>query len=219
MSHSLYERVGERKYAFFGVFFVIFFLSYLTLLAVDFVPEAPAESEETAFATSEMEVAQTDTPVSAGAVGLLSETAQPTSLYIKKLNRTVKVLNPESRAVSDLDNALLSGVVRHPDSALVGEAGNVLILGHSSYLPTVINKNFQAFNGIQDLAWGDTIELRTADTVVVYQVEKVYQAKAEEVTVPTGGDGVLLTLATCDSFGSKSDRFIVEAKAVETRQL
>lgn len=219
MSNTLYERVGERKYAFFGVFFLIFFMSYLTLLAVDFVPEAPVEEEDTELTMTTSDEVETVPTVGSGPAGVLTEAVQPTSLYIKKLDRTVKVLNPESRAVSDLDNALLSGAVRHPDSALVGEAGNVLILGHSSYLPTVLNKNFQAFNGIQDLAWGDTIELRTADTVVVYQVEKVYQAKAEEVTVPTGGDGVLLTLATCDSFGSKSDRFIVEAKAVETRQL
>lgn len=219
MSNSLYERVGERKYAFFGVFSLVFFFSYLTLLAVDFVPEAPVEAEESEFVMEEAEETEAITAVESDIVGVLDEVAEPTSLYIKKLDRTVKVLNPESRTVSDLDNALLSGVVRHPDSALVGEEGNVLILGHSSYLPTVLNKNFQAFNGIQDLAWGDTIELRTADTVVVYQVEKVYQAKAEEVTVPTEGDGALLTLATCDSFGSKSDRFIVEAKAVETRQL
>jgi sortase (surface protein transpeptidase) len=37
--------------------------------------------------------------------------------------------------------------------------------------------------------------------------------------VPMEGTGPRLTLATCNSFGSKDDRFIVEAKAIETRQL
>jgi LPXTG-site transpeptidase (sortase) family protein len=82
-----------------------------------------------------------------------------------------------------------------------------------------MNKNFQALNGIQNLAWGDTIEVRSAEKVVIYQVEKVYKAKAEEVTVPLEGTGPRLTLATCNSFGAKDDRFIVEAKAIETRTL
>lgn len=215
MNDSVFDRIAERKIVFLTVFFFIFSISYLILMTFDLLPESPTEAktaEETAVYQSAPE--KTELPA-----GVLTEPAAPTSLYIKKLNRTVKVLNPESRAVADLDNALLSGAVRHPDSALMGQKGNVLLLGHSSYLPTVINKNFQAFNGIQNLAWGDTIELRTNDTAVVYKVEKVYKAKAEEVTVPVMGEGAQLTLATCNSFGSKDDRFIVEASAIETRQL
>lgn len=217
MHDSFLERVNERKTAFFVVFFIIFSLSYLVLLALDFYPEP--KSEETKAPEAAVIVTTPVTEAKQLPAGVLEVPTQPTSLYIKKLNRTVKVLNPESRTVADLDSALLSGAVRHPDSALMGQKGNVLLLGHSSYLPTVINKNFQAFNGIQNLEWGDTIELRTTDKVVVYQVEKVYRAKAEAVTVPVTSDGALLTLATCNSFGAKDDRFIVEAKAVETRQL
>ena len=218
MHESLLERISERKLAFFVVFFIIFSLSYLVLLALDFYPE-PKNGDSESLNKAAVTVTNPATEVKELPAGVLDVPIQPTSLYIKKLNRTVKVLNPESRTVADLDSALLSGAVRHPDSALMGQKGNVLLLGHSSYLPTVLNKNFQAFNGIQNLEWGDTIELRTSDKVVVYQVEKVYRAKAEEVTVPVISNGALLTLATCNSFGAKDDRFIVEAKAVETRQL
>ena len=217
MNETLLERISERKIAFFGVFFVIFSLSYLVLLALDFYPEPKIEEPAAEFQPETAvinEAAAQELPA-----GVLESPLQPTSLYIKKLDRTVKVLNPSSKTVADLDAALLGGVVRHPDSALMGQKGNVLLLGHSSYLPSVLNKNFQAFNGIQNLEWGDTIELRTSDRVVVYQVEKVYQAKATEVTVPVTSTGALLTLATCNSFGSKDDRFIVEARAVETRNL
>ncbi|MEZ4200358.1 MAG: hypothetical protein R3B69_02055 [Candidatus Paceibacterota bacterium] len=58
-------------------------------------------------------------------------------MSISALGRTVPVLNPASRSVAVLDEALLSGVVRHPDSADFSEPGNILILGHSSYLPNV----------------------------------------------------------------------------------
>lgn len=217
MVQTFLDRVWSQKYAFFGMFFVVFFLSYLFLVAIDFVPEAPTEAVD-----AEAELTTVTTPAKGQAtlpVGVFEEPTAPVSLYIKKLDRTIPVLNPKSNTIADLDAALLSGVVRHPDSALLGADGNVFILGHSSYLPSVMNKNFQAFNGIQNLAWGDTIEVRSANQVVVYQVEKVYKAKAEEVTVPTEGTGPRLTLATCNSFGSKDDRFIVEAKPIETKNL
>jgi len=145
--------------------------------------------------------------------------AFPISITIPKLDKAVTVLNPQSRTIADLDAALLDGVVRHPDSATLNQEGNVFILGHSSYLPQVFNKNFQAFNGIQNLEWGDTIEVKTEDSVYSYRVEKVYRAKAQDVSVPIAGAGYRLTLATCNSFGSTDDRYIVEAKRVEVEHL
>lgn len=211
------ERIWRQKMTFLAYFFLCFIFSYTLLLAIDFVPEAKERSGEEAVpglddfsetaAENALPIAQTEEPL------------LPTSLYIKKLDRTVPVLNPESRAVADLDKALLEGVVRHPDSAKIAQNGNVFILGHSSYLPTVVNKNFQAFNGIEDLAWGDVIEVSTGNRIHVFEVEKVYRAQASDLTVPIAGDSRRLTLATCNSFGSKDDRFIVEAREVEVRAL
>jgi len=143
----------------------------------------------------------------------------PMRIEIDRLGKSVVVLNPQSRTIQDLDSALLSGVVRHPDSATLTENGNVFILGHSSYLPNVLNKNFQAFNGIQNLEWGDKIRVRSVDAVYEYRVEKVYRARAQDVTVPLGGSDRLLTLATCNTFGAKEDRFIVEAKQVSYERI
>jgi sortase (surface protein transpeptidase) len=143
----------------------------------------------------------------------------PTSISIKKLDRVITVLNPTSRSIADLDAALLEGVVRHPDSANLLQDGNVFILGHSSYLPAVRNRNFQAFNGIEDLAWGDEIEVTSGSYIYVYEVEKVYKANAQEVVVPIAGNTPRLVLATCNSFGSVDDRFIVEARQVSIRPL
>lgn len=219
MVENLISRVGEQKYSFFGVFFLVFLFSYLLLVAIDFVPEqkkvevkqtpqeAPANIEQMAHDAFSYPMDAAHTPV------------MPDSIYIKKLDRTIPVLNPVSREVADLDAALLSGVVRHPDSADLAQDGNVFILGHSSYLPNVLNHNFQAFNGIQNLAWGDTIEITSEGHLHIYEVEKVYKASASDTTVPVSGTGPRLTLATCNSFGSTDDRFIVEAKRVDVRAL
>ena len=143
----------------------------------------------------------------------------PVSIAIKKLDKVIPILNPTSRTIADLDAALLDGVVRHPDSATLSQDGNVFILGHSSYLPNVFNKNFQAFNGIQNLEWGDIIEVFSDDMVFEYRVEKVYRVKAQDLTVPIAGSKKRLTLATCNSFGSVDDRYIVEAEQVAVRSL
>jgi LPXTG-site transpeptidase (sortase) family protein len=222
MVQTLISRVGEQKYPFWGAFFVIFLLSYLFLVAIDFVPEPKATEEIKKQEIKEEVPAQIEQMAHDAfsyPMGSAHAPAMPESIFIKKLNRTVTVLNPESRDVAKLDAALLEGVVRHPDSADLAEDGNVFILGHSSYLPNVLNRNFQAFNGIQDLAWGDTIEVTSDGHRHIYEVEKVYKASASDTTVPVSGTGPRLTLATCNSFGSTDDRFIVEAKRVDVRAL
>ena len=138
----------------------------------------------------------------------------PVSITFDSLDKTIAVLNPESRSVAALDTALLSGVVRHPDSADFERTGTIFLLGHSSYLPNVINKNFQAFNGIQKLGWGDVIRLRSGDTEYVYHVDRTYEVKASDAEVEIEAGVAKLTLATCNSFGSKDDRFVVEATLV-----
>lgn len=148
-----------------------------------------------------------------------SAAALPKTMTIDALGRTITIMNPASRSVASLDTALLSGVARHPDSALLGEDGNIFILGHSSYLPVVHNKNYQAFNGIQNLKYGDIIRVNSNTAEYSYRVEKVYKAKASALVIPVAEAGKHLTLATCNSFATTDDRFIVEATLQSTKTL
>lgn len=229
-----FEKIWERKWAFVGTFFLIFTISYIFLVALDWLPEAPASEQSEKVDTTNKEKSiespsasmQIDGTRDEGviedtvvAVGASDGVVLPTSIFIKKLDKVVPVLNPKSRIIADLDTALLDGVVRHPDSATLAQEGTVFILGHSSYLPQVFNKNFQAFNGIQNLEWGDTIEVFSDNYVFEYRVDKVYRAQAKDVTVPIAGTGKTLVLATCNSFGSVDDRYIVEAKQINVKSL
>lgn len=213
-----------RKVAFVTAFFGVFLFSYAVLAWFDFLPElvtkadAPADTEVLEEAASgEFPIATVTSPTVEPVEAVVVEPVYPLSITIEALNKTITVLNPTSREVADLDAALLEGVVRHPDSATLEQNGTVFILGHSSYLPAVRNRNFQAFNGIQDLKWGDTIVLGAADAEYVYRVDKVYRANAQDVTVPIAGPKQRLFIATCNSFGSIDDRYIVEADLVEVR--
>lgn len=213
----LMHRIWVRKIPFFLIFFVVVLATYGLLSIIDFVPEPvdetnQQEAEEPAQAATAVTQAEEPEPIEIDPL--------PTKIIFDSLDKEVNVLNPRSREIADLDAALLEGAVRHPDSADMSvDDGNIFILAHSSYLPNVFNKNFQAFNGIQDLTWGDTIRLRSGNMEYVYFVEEVYKARASDVTVPTATDKAMLTLATCNSFGSKDDRFIVEAKLVEEKPL
>lgn len=215
---ELFEAILLRKVAFLVAFFIIFLVTYTVLAWIDFLPEAVKE-DNVAVESAKIIVNESLTES-----GLISESNDeviepvilPSFMYIDALDKTIPISNPTSREISDLDNALLSGVVRHPDSATLDQLGTVFILGHSSYLPSVRNKNFQAFNGIQDLKWGDTIKITAPEGEYFYRVDKVYRAKAQDITVPIAGSTKRLVLATCNSFGSVDDRYIVEADLVET---
>lgn len=214
---SLLDRVMMKRWSFLAVFFLVFMLTYLFLVAIDFVPEPPAPEPTIVNNGALMSGPTMPLPALEQSDSLTPE--KPVQIRIETLDKTIDVLNPASPAIAVLDEALLDGAVRHPDSALLGQDGNVFLLGHSSYLPQIYNRNFQAFNGIQDLEWGDTIEVTTASRVHVYRVDRVYKAVADDATViPVSTDDRRLTLATCNSFGKVEDRFIVEAVEVSVRQ-
>ena len=232
---EIFNRIWNKRLEFLGTFFLVFTLSYIVLMAFDFLPEKPtlekleAVKTESALETNEEVIIESENDFSPTEVTprevidtevlIQSENELPVSIYIEKLDKNIKVNNPNSRAIADLDNSLLTGAVRHPDSATLNQEGNVFVLGHSSYLPTVINKNFQAFNGIQNLEWGDKIYVYSDKNQYQYRVEKVFRAKAQDVTVPIANTGNMLTLATCNSFGSTDDRYIVEAKLINVSAL
>lgn len=208
------DAVLLRKKAFLVAFFVVFTISYAILAALDWLPELVMPTAAPVAETVVETPAPTPQVAAPAVVEEVVLPVYPTTISIPALDKSVTVLNPTSRNIADLDAALLEGVVRHPDSATLEQNGTVFLLGHSSYLPAVRNKNFQAFNGIQDLQWGDEIKVSSETGVYVYRVEKVYRAKAEDVTVPIAGDVQRLVLATCNSFGTVDDRYIVEADLV-----
>lgn len=209
---TLTATIKARALSFLFAFFLVFTLTNILFTAVGISPnlQFAAVTGVAEVVVLEEEVVTVDVPLVEEFV-VEERSPLPLTMTIDSLDRTLPINNPTSRTVGDLDAALLTGVVRHPDSATMLEDGTVFILGHSSYLPTVNNKMYQAFNGIQKLKWGDTIRINTSDRVYVYQVDNVYKANANNLSVPIANTGARLTIATCDSFGSKSDRFIVEA--------
>lgn len=185
----------------FVVTFVIFFAFVLSFLSfTDTLPDKVAASGSHVAST---------TPIKETGVA-----EDPIEIKIAKLGLDVHISNPTSTNVDTLDQALLSGAVRYPTSAKLGQTGTVLLFGHSSYLPVIHNQAYKAFKGIQTLGNGEIISVDSATTEYRYAVTNVRVANADEDMVELRSDGTYLTLVTCDSFATKSSRFVVEAKFV-----
>ena len=188
------------------VFLIVFFIITVFLFVIDFVPETPKVNAEV---QSSMK-----TTTSATSVVSHSTLENPTQILIEKIGVDMPIANPTSTDINALDEALLGGVVRYPGSGLVGEDANMFLFGHSSYLPVVHNQAFRAFNDLGKLKADDLIRVRSATVESIYRVETVAHAAASDVEVELSHGEKKLTLTTCDSFGKKSDRFIVTAAFV-----
>jgi LPXTG-site transpeptidase (sortase) family protein len=136
----------------------------------------------------------------------------PDRLVASSIGLDTTIVNPRSRDYTVLDNALLEGAVYYPGSGYLGDTSNLLLFGHSSFLPIVRNQNYRVFNNIKNLQVGDEIEVYSRGEKFVYVVTSTTLAREDEIRVNFGAETPMITLATCNSFGAKEDRYVVEAK-------
>jgi LPXTG-site transpeptidase (sortase) family protein len=205
------KRVYARKWNFLGVFAVVFLGSIFTLGQLNLLPEMSPSA--VVLAANPHLAANTNVLAPIATVEL------PTKIEIPAINLAATIANPTTTDVAVLDQKLLKGAVRYPTSASLGETGNVVLFGHSSYLPIVSNQAYKTFNGIQKLVAGDVVTVYSSDTAYTYQVRSVAKESANDAGIPLSVAGRVLTLATCDSFGAKTDRFVVVADFVESHSI
>ncbi len=190
----------------------------LTLSALNFIglvpyyiDGTPSNAEKLALEQSKQQQEE-----KALAEALKPETEQillPTRIVIPVVDIDAPISNPNTTDIDALDRELLNAVVRYPGSGSLGKDGNMLVFGHSTGYRTVKNKMFKVFNRLKDLEPGNFIKLINGNTEYVYIVNNLKHEKASNVTVDfvTEPGVKRLTLSTCDSFGAKSDRWIVTA--------
>lgn len=208
-----YRQALARKWSFLGLAMLVFFVSVGTLSAYDLLPNLPkiAATPAVTLAASAVALATSTAPLA-----LLED---PIKIEIPALNLSATIANPETTNIEVLDEALLKGAVRYPTSAKLGETGNVVLFGHSSYLPVVGNQAYKTFNGIQKLVAGDVVIVYSSGTAYTYRVRTMQKESANDAGIPLDVTGRVLTLSTCNSFGQKSDRFVVTADFVESHPI
>ena len=218
---GIIPEIAERRGAFAVAFAALFAVSFGFLSLVGATPDTTPKTDIIQASLGATTTANTAGGRAAGQAGQrVSGVAEaPVRIVVKAVGIDVKVSNPASTAIDALDQALLSGAVRYPTSAGLGVQGTVLVFGHSSYLPIVRNQSYKAFDGIQNLKTGDTISVYSGAHEYRYGVVGVKLADANQDIIELPQTGQHLTLVTCNSFASKSNRFVVTADLVGTYPL
>jgi len=220
---SVLGQIRERNIPFFFAFIFVFISTLVVLSALGVVPvpkTTPVEKIENSVSEAITGAnAATTKDVTAVNNGQEVLGEAPVRITAAAIAMDQRVVNPLKSDPATLDKALMSGVVRYPGSAYLGQTGNVLLFGHSSYLKIVRNQAYKEFNGIQNFKTGDIVTVYSNGQAYDYSVSSVKLAKADDFVIDLGGDTRRLTLVTCNTFASKQDRFVVEADFVSQRAI
>ena len=135
----------------------------------------------------------------------------PVRIIIDSVGVDSIILNPQSRDINVLNESLLDGVVHYPGSGDLDENTNLFLFGHSTRIPLVQNDNYKVFSKLDDLSEGDVIRIQSVDKEYRYRVSKVELVNANDAWVEFKTGKKQLTLSTCDVFGKKQDRYVIES--------
>ena len=196
------EKIRHNLSGFLFLFLLVFASSAVVLESIGAIPPTVLGSAPSIVPTGDRTTA-------------IEDGEYPVRIEIPSVGVRANVSNPNTTNIQALDRELLSGAVRYPGTGLLGEKGNVLMFGHSSYLPVVHNQAYKAFNDIQHLKKGDVITVYGETRVYFYEVDEVREENTTTGEISLDVSGAKLTLATCDTFGAKSDRFIVTASVLK----
>lgn len=194
-----HKDIVKTSVFFLGVFVVSFFVLY----SLNFVPD---EIKDQNITTEPAGVVATTTINK-------KQYELPIKITIEKIGVNSIVQNPTTTNVYALDDLLLHGAVRYPGSGLPGE-GNMFMFAHSTGIKIVKNQAFKAFNNLKNLVAGDKILVYSENHVFTYKVNNVKLAKSSDVLVDFSVKKNMLTLSTCNTFGQKEERYVVEADYV-----
>lgn len=116
---------------------------------------------------------------------------------------------------SAVDNALENGVVHYADTAMPGQNGNLVIVGHSSN--NIFNKGKYkfAFVLLSRLDKGDTFYIQKDGKRYTYQVYQKHIVSPTDVSVlGPAQKQASATLITCDPPGTSANRLVVTGEQI-----
>lgn len=135
----------------------------------------------------------------------------PEHITIPKIGVNSNIVVPRAVDVATLDAALERGSVYYPGSGTL-QSGNMFLFGHSTNWQAVNNQAYRTFNDLDKLVVGDEIILTSGGKQYVYRVQTVERVSENDTLIEFNKGNRMLTISTCDTFGRKQDRWVVEAQ-------
>ncbi len=202
---------AKPKLMFAGIFCAIFFVSFGVLYLLGLVPsELQSTNEESSLpdATPTETVASSQASTTASPAVPLGE--EPLRIKISAIDVDSPIRNPASTNAEILDDELTKGVVHYPGSGYLGQ-GNMFLFGHGSGLAVIHNQAYRVFTLIKNLKAGDAVHVFSSTKDYTYTVRKVTLVDAGNALIDFSTKKNILTLSTCNTFGAKQERYVVEA--------
>lgn len=134
----------------------------------------------------------------------------PDQITISKIGVNSIIQKPQSQDVAVLDEALTKGAVYYPGSGTIN-VGNIFLFGHSTGFSVVNNQAYKTFNDLNKLVKGDKITIRSGERTFIYKVDNVKLLDDSAAFVDFEKTDRMLTISTCNTFGQKQERWVVEA--------
>jgi len=138
-------------------------------------------------------------------------------IIIPKINVEIPVVyGVDTVDEASVDNALESGVVHYADTAMPGQDGNLVIVGHSSNNIFNPGKYKFAFVLLSRMDSGDTFYIQKDGKRYTYQVyeKKIVSPDDTSVLAPVTDKTAVATLITCDPPGTSINRLIVRGEQI-----
>lgn len=150
-----------------------------------------------------------------GAIAAQAPAGEENKIIIPKINVDVPVVYDVTTFDEDeVQKGLERGVVHYGNTALPGEKGNNVIVGHSSNNWWDTGKYKFAFILLDKLQAGDEIILHYEGVRYVYEVSDSFVVPASDVSVLKQTEDPIITLITCTPPGTSWQRLIVQAEQV-----
>jgi LPXTG-site transpeptidase (sortase) family protein len=133
-------------------------------------------------------------------------------VVIPKIGVSAPIITPQTNDAVLLKKLLDSGAVIYPDSAMIGAAGQTILLGHSAPANWPKIKHDTIFSDIIDLVAGDKV-------IAIYNDRTYNYTVLQSQIIERGGDipaiaqsSSSLVLVTCWPPGRNLKRLVVEAQ-------
>ncbi len=197
--------MNSKDFTIIGIVTLVIFAGTYTLLSIlGFTPKEFQSANNTEpKETENFEYNQTDENS--------DQILYPDRVTISKIGVDSVVEKPQSQDVTVLDQALNKGAVYYPGSGTV-DRGNMFLFGHSTGFSVVNNQAYKTFNDLNKLVKGDEIEIESDGKIFIYKVTNLSLVDENSAFVDFSKTNRMLTISTCNSFGAKQDRWVVEAE-------
>lgn len=188
------------------VFLAVFFITFIILYFLNLIPgtSEPIRNVNDFNSDFEEQDPRYDPPKN------LTRTV-PDKVEIPKIGVNSVIGKPNTQDVAVLDSFLTKGAVYYPGSGTL-EEGNIFLFGHSTGFRIVQNQAYKTFNDLNKLTAGDEIELTANGRKYIYEVTSVILVDEDRALVDFSDDEKKLTISTCNTFGQKQERWVVEAR-------